>query len=462
MSASSEQDNEGVIESATVEEAGASSHDTPGQTKDHTSASSMSGSTQESSPVYSSGNGNNGATGPDSYGETNEKYRQPETSSYSTDQHQEQDSSGYAEEVPKLFAGQLPRSMSEHELRSIFEEFGTVTSFDVLRHKATGDSRGCAFVQYATKDAADKAQEHLNGRRTLPGMSNPMIVRPAERKKNVNRKLFFASIPDTSTEEDIRPLFETYGEIDHFVVLKTPDGRGRGCGFCQYSESDACNKAIENLDKTVTIPGAKGPIQVRYADTPEQKAARQREKNMGGQMMGGAPGGNFGMNPQMGMNPMMGGYPMNNPAMGYGGYMPPPMQGGPMGGYDPHAMGAYGMPGMPPAAPGMGAPPAAGGGSGGTKQSQGPSGANLFVYNIPIEFGDPELYSTFAPFGNVVSAKVFIDKNTQRSKGFGFVSFDNVPSAQNAIQAMNGMVIGGKRLKVSVKNSNRSGEARPY
>lgn len=274
---------------------------------------------------------------------------------------------------------------------------------------------GCAFVQYGTKQAADKAQEHLNGKRTLPGMTNPMIVRPAERKKNVNRKLFFASVPDTATEQEIRPLFEPYGEIDHFVVLKTTDGRGRGCGFCQYIDSSSCERALNELNQNVTLPGAKGPIQVRYADTPEQKAARQREK-----MMGGPPGGgNFGggMNP-MGMNPVMANYPMPNPAMGYGvpgGYMPGPVDGM---GYDPHGMGAYGgPPPMQQAMPGMGPPPPAA--AGGGRKEQGPPGANLFVYNIPVEFGDPDLYSTFAPFGPVVSANVFIDKHTQRSKGFG-------------------------------------------
>jgi RNA recognition motif-containing protein len=94
---------------------------------------------------------------------------------------------------------------------------------------------------------------------------------------------------------------------------------------------------------------------------------------------------------------------------------------------------------------------------------EGPAGANLFIYHLPHDLTDADLATAFNPFGNVISAKVFVDRFSGESKGFGFVSYDSVISAELAIEQMNGFQIGSKRLKVQHKRVNhRPPMATPY
>ena len=79
---------------------------------------------------------------------------------------------------------------------------------------------------------------------------------------------------------------------------------------------------------------------------------------------------------------------------------------------------------------------------------EGPPGSNLFIYHLPISITDSDLKTLFATCGNVISAKVYVDKQTGKSKGFGFVSYDSPESAQQAIKRMNGFQLDRKHLKV--------------
>ena len=85
-------------------------------------------------------------------------------------------------------------------------------------------------------------------------------------------------------------------------------------------------------------------------------------------------------------------------------------------------------------------------------------GNKLYVGNLPYSFRDDDLQQAFSQHGTVTSAKVMMERDTGRSKGFGFVEMGDDAQAQTAINAMNGQQIGGRGLVV---NEARPMEPRP-
>ncbi|KAM8893879.1 CUGBP Elav-like family member 4 isoform 12-T13 [Spinachia spinachia] len=399
----------------------------------------------------------------------------------------------------KLFIGQIPRNLEEKDLKPLFEEFGKIYELTVLKDRFTGMHKGCAFLTYCARESALKAQSALHEQKTLPGMNRPIQVKPADSEgRGEDRKLFVGMLGKQQGEDDVRRLFETFGQIEECTVLRGPDGASKGCAFVKFSSHAEAQAAINSLHGGQTMPGASSSLVVKFADTDKERTLR-RMHQMAGQLgifspmtiqfgAYGAYSHAVSLSPAGEETQMMqqqaalmaatqGSYlnPMaaiaaaqmqQMAAFNVNGLVATPMT--PSSAQSPtvadplqqayagvqhyaaypaaYAPISQAFPQQPTIIP--------------QQQREGPEGCNLFIYHLPQEFGDAELMQMFLPFGNVISAKVFVDRATNQSKCFGFVSFDNPSSAQAAIQAMNGFQIGMKRLKVQLKRPKDAN--RPY
>ncbi|KAM9639611.1 CUGBP Elav-like family member 6 isoform 9-T10 [Morphnus guianensis] len=458
----------------------------------------------------------------------------------------------------KLFVGQIPRNLEESDLKPLFEEFGRIYELTVLKDRFTGMHKGCAFLTYCARDSALKAQSALHEQKTLPGMNRPIQVKPADSEGRgasrslrglvlflEDRKLFVGMLGKQQSEDDVRRLFEPFGQIEECTILRGPDGASKGCAFVKYGSHTEAQAAINSLHGSQTMPGASSSLVVKFADTDKERTLR-RMHQMAGQLgifnpmtiqfgaygaytqaimqqqaalMAAAQGTCLNpmaaiaaaqmqqmaafnvsglvaapLTPSSGTStpPGISTAPVPSIAtpIGVNGFSPlPPQTNGQPASETIYTNGIHPYPAQSPtvadplqqayagmqhyAAPRFSLPAAYPTAYAPISQAfpqqapiipqqqrEGPEGCNLFIYHLPQEFGDAELTQMFLPFGNVISAKVFVDRATNQSKCFGFVSFDNPTSAQAAIQAMNGFQIGMKRLKVQLKRPKDAN--RPY
>ena len=84
------------------------------------------------------------------------------------------------------------------------------------------------------------------------------------------------------------------------------------------------------------------------------------------------------------------------------------------------------------------------------------SNNKLYVGNLPYSIDDDSLRHNFAEYGNVQSAKVMMDRDSGRSKGFGFVEMTNAQEAEAAIAGLNGMSVGGRSIVVNISRPKES------
>jgi cold-inducible RNA-binding protein len=94
-------------------------------------------------------------------------------------------------------------------------------------------------------------------------------------------------------------------------------------------------------------------------------------------------------------------------------------------------------------------------------------GNKLYVGNLPYSFSDSDMERAFSAFGAVQSAKIVTDRDSGRSKGFGFVEMSNETDAKAAIEGMNGHQLGGRGLVVNEarpmeQRAPRAGGSRGY
>ncbi|XP_034934016.1 ELAV-like protein 1 isoform X6 [Chelonus insularis] len=349
------------------------------------------------------------------------------------------------ESKTNLIVNYLPQTMTQEEIRSLFSSIGEVESCKLIRDKVTdstaalslagdmlspgqfsfGQSLGYGFVNYHRPEDAERAINTLNGLRLQNKTIKVSYARPSsEAIKGAN--LYVSGLPKNMTQQDLENLFSPFGRIitsrilcDNMSVRQYVTGGGdnlpglsKGVGFIRFDQRVEAERAIQELNGTIP-KGSTEPITVKFANNPSNNnkaippiaayLTPQASRRFGG--------------------------PIHHPT-GRFRYIPL----SPLSRYSPLAGDLLTNSMLP-------------------GNAMSGSGWCIFVYNLAPETEENVLWQLFGPFGAVQSVKVIRDLQTNKCKGFGFVTMTNYEEAVVAIQSLNGYNLGTRVLQVSFKTN---------
>ncbi|XP_018415235.1 PREDICTED: CUGBP Elav-like family member 1 isoform X2 [Nanorana parkeri] len=388
-----------------------------------------------------------------------------------------------AVEDRKLFIGMVSKKCNENDIRVLFSQFGQIEECRILRGP-DGLSRGCAFITFSTRSMAQTAIKSMHQAQTMEGCSSPIVVKFADTQKDKEQKRMTQQLQQQMQQINAASVWGNLAGLNslapQYLALLQQSATSSnlnslsglhpmGGEYSTETTSGLSAMQIQNLAALAAAasvaqnPASAGsalttsssPLSILANSGSSPSSNNSSSVNpmasLGAlQTLAGATAG-LNVGSLAGMAALNGGLGSSGLSNGTGSTMEALSQA--YSGIQQYAAAAL------PSLYNQSLLSQQGISAAGS-QKEGPEGANLFIYHLPQEFGDQDILQMFMPFGNVVSAKVFIDKQTNLSKCFGFVSYDNPVSAQAAIQSMNGFQIGMKRLKVQLKRSKN--DSKPY
>ncbi|XP_035851712.1 CUGBP Elav-like family member 2 isoform X15 [Sander lucioperca] len=371
-----------------------------------------------------------------------------------------------AVEDRKLFIGMVSKKCNENDIRVMFSAFGQIEECRILRGP-DGLSRGvcrsdslpstrCAFVTFSTRAMAQNAIKAMHQSQTMEGCSSPIVVKFADTQKDKEQRRLQQQLAQQMQQLNSATTWGSLtglgGLTPQYLAVRRAATSPTITSSTPYYSPMANAAALLQQATSSSNLGAFSGIQQMAASS--NASAMNSLTSLG--TLQGLAGATVGLN---NINALAGS--VNSMAALNGGLGGAGLTNGTAGTMDALTQAYSGIQQYAAAAlPTLYSQSLLQQQGAAGSQKEGPEGANLFIYHLPQEFGDQDILQMFMPFGNVVSAKVFIDKQTNLSKCFGFVSYDNPVSAQAAIQAMNGFQIGMKRLKVQLKRSKN--DSKPY